>query len=190
MATKSSNRVSVDMLRRLIEYDAITGMLIWKPRTPDLFNARQLSAEHCCKVWNTSNAGTPALQCKNGNGYHHGAIFGVTYTAHSVAWALYHGSWPLHGIDHIDGNRSNNSIVNLRDVPDKINAKNQKRNRRNTSGVTGVSYFARTRKWVAMIKGGGKVRNLGYYATLEEAAAARKRAEQQFGFHPNHGRAA
>lgn len=174
----------------LIDYDPATGVLTWKARSPDLFTCKEQSPDHSSRIWNAKYAGKPALTAKNGNGYLHGTVFGQTLTAHAVSWAIHNGSWPEHGIDHINGVKVDNRIVNLRDVPDAENAKNQKRNKRNTSGVTGVSYFPRTRKWVARIKGGGKVRNLGYFRTIEEAAAARKTAEQQYGFHPNHGRVA
>lgn len=182
--------ITPDLLRELIDYCPESGVLTWKPRNPEHFECSEQRPEHSAKIWNARNAGRPALNVKNGNGYFHGAIFGKTVTAHSVAWAIFHGEWPMHGIDHIDGNRLENRISNLRDVPDAVNAKNQKRSARNTSGVTGVSYFARTKKWVAMIKGDGKVRNLGYFHTIEEAAAARKAAEKKYGFHPNHGRVA
>lgn len=76
-----------------------------------------------------------------------------------------------------------------RDVTGAENSRNQKRRSENTSGFTGVSLHKRTGKWVAMIKGAGRVRNLGYYATKEEAHAARLAANVKFGFHPNHGRA-
>jgi len=182
--------ITPDVLRELIDYDSETGVLTWKARSSHLFIGNEQSPEHSARIWNVKYAGKPALKSKNGNGYFHGAIFGQTLTAHSVAWAINYGSWPEHGIDHINGVKGDNRIANLRDVPDAENAKNQKLNKRNTSGVTGVSYFARTRKWVAMIKGGGKVRNLGYFHTIEEAAAARKDAEKKYGFHPNHGRIA
>lgn len=190
MIDPARERLSIDLLHSLIDYDAETGILTWKARTPDMFRSTRQAPEHSCKIWNAANAGRPALATKNGNGYLHGAIFGVTVTAHSVAWALHHGRWPTYGVDHENGDRTDNRIGNMRDVPDAVNAKNQKQNARNTSGVTGVSYFKRTRKWVAMIKGDGKVRNLGYFNTIEEAAAARKSAERRYGFHPNHGRVA
>lgn len=190
MARARREEISVEMLRRLISYDPDTGTLTWIARTPDLFNCTEQSPEHSCKIWNSRNAGRPALATPNGNGYLHGAIFGITITAHSAAWALHNGAWPLHGIDHEDGDRTNNRPGNMRDVPDAVNAKNQKRSARNTSGVTGVSLHRRTGKWVAMIKGDGKVRNLGYFDTVEKAAARRREAERQYGFHPNHGRVA
>ena len=190
MTKFARSEITPDILRSLIDYDPQTGSLIWKTRTPDMFRGQKQDPRHSCRVWNTANAGQPALACLNGNGYLHGAVFGIPMTAHQVAWAIHHGVFPEHGIDHINGDRLDNRAANLRDVPDAENAKNQKINARNTSGVAGVSYFARTGKWVAMIKGDGKVRNLGYFDTLEEAAAAREEAKIRYGFHPNHGRKA
>ena len=188
MTTKQE--LTIETLRLLIAYCPETGTLTWKARTPDLFLGTQQSSEHSCKIWNVKYAGEPALASFDGRGYLHGAIFARSVSAHQAAWAIHFGFWPTHGIDHINGIKDDNRIINMRDVPDAENAKNQKRNVRNTSGVTGVSWFARTNRWVAMIKGDGKVRNLGYFKTIEEAAAARKVAEAKYDFHPNHGRIA
>lgn len=182
--------VTPAVLRELLSYSPETGVLTWLHRGPQWFNCTEQGPEHAAKIWNARNAGRPAICCKNRNGYHHGAVFGKTITAHRAAWAIVHGEWPKHQIDHINGARTDNRIENLRDVPGAVNAKNQRRRAANTSGVTGVSYFARTRKWVVMIKGDGKVRNLGYFNTIEEAAAARQAGNERYGFHPNHGRAA
>lgn len=183
------SNLTVEVLASLATYDPLTGSLTWLPRQPSMFIGAEQDREHSCKIWNSKYAGKLAFTAINGNGYRHGAIFGKTVSAHKAAWALHHGEWPTHGIDHINGDRTDNRIANLRDVPISVNSKNQKRRSGNTSGITGVSYFARTKKWVAMIKGDGKVRNLGYFATIEDAAAARKVAEAKYGFHQNHGRA-
>lgn len=188
--TTQQRELTIELLRALIDYNAETGALIWKPREPWMFSGKEQSPEHSCKIWNSANAGQPALNCLNKNGYRHGAIFGQTITAHKAGWAIHYGAWPEHQIDHINGDRLNNSAANMRDVSGAVNSKNQARRRTNTSGVTGVSWFARTSKWVAMIKGDGKVRNLGYFHSIEEATAARKAAEERYGFHANHGRAA
>ncbi len=185
-----TREISPELLRELIDYDPNTGSLIWKPRDPKYFCGKQQSPAHSAKIWNAKYAGKPALASVDGRGYLHGAVFGRTISAHQAAWAIHYGKWPEHGIDHIFGDTTDHRISMLRDVPDADNAKNQKRRSDNTSGVTGVSYFARTGRWVAMIKGEGKARQLGYYRTLEEAAAARKAAEAKYGFHPNHGRVA
>ena len=179
-----------EVLRELIDYDPETGALTWKVRGPEHFRCVEQSPEHAAKIWNSANAGKPALNYKGPDGYRVGAIFGRNVRSHRAAWAIHYGRWPEYGIDHESGVRDDNRIINMRDVPGAENAKNLSRRKTNTSGVTGVSYFARTKKWVAMIKGDGKVRNLGYFHTIEEAAAARKVAERRYGFHPNHGRIA
>lgn len=174
----------------LLDYDPVTGGLIWRERTVEHFFGAEQSREHSCKIWNSRNAGQLALRTKNKNGYYHGAIHGQTITAHKAIWAIVHGKWPEHQIDHENGDRLDNRLSNLRDVPGSVNSKNMKRNCRNTSGYTGVHLHRRTGKWVASIKGAGKVRNLGYFASKEAAHAARLAASERFGFHANHGRAA
>lgn len=186
----SGMEITPALICDLISYDAETGVLTWKPRRPEHFKGNQQPPEHSCKIWNNKYAGEVALSCLNKNGYFHGAIFGTTVTAHKAAWAISTGEWPENTIDHIDGVKTNNRIANLRDVPIAVNSKNQRRNSRNTSGITGVHLHKPTGRWVASIKGKGKVRNLGYFPSKEEAAQARLSASKKFGFHPNHGRAA
>ncbi len=188
--SKTETHISAETLRELLQYEAASGRLIWLAREAKHSFGAEQSAEHTAKIWNAKYAGKPALVALNQNGYQHGTIFGKFYSAHRVAWALHFGEWPENGIDHINGDRTDNRISNLRDVPDRVNAKNQKQNCRNTSGVTGVHLHKKTGRWVASIKGEGKVRNLGYYRTIEEAAAVRSEAEKKYGFHPNHGRKA
>lgn len=174
----------------LLDYDPVTGGLTWRERTAEHFFGAEQSREHSCKIWNARNAGQPALRTKNKNGYYHGAIHGHTITAHKAIWAIVHGKWPEHQIDHENGDRLDNRLSNLRDVPGSVNSKNMKQNCRNTSGYTGVHLHRPTGKWVASIKGAGKVRNLGYFASKEAAHAARLAASERFGFHANHGRVA
>nr|WP_175479900.1 HNH endonuclease signature motif containing protein [Paracoccus homiensis] len=107
--------------------------------------------------------------------------------AHRVAWAVIHGRWPNGEIDHINGDRSDNRLANLREVTKRENHRNMAIRSDNTSGVTGV-YWAREKgKWAAYIKA-DKMVALGRYDTFAEAVAARRAAEKVLGYHPNHGR--
>jgi len=182
--------ITIETLHRLLDYNPLSGALTWKPRDESMFKGSQQAPEHSCKIWNSRHAGESALTALNGDGYLHGAVLGITLSAHTVCWALHHGERPLHGIDHENGNRADNRALNLRDVPGAVNSKNQRRNRRNTSGVTGVHLHRRTGKWVASIKAEGKVKNLGYFATIEAAADVRRQASECYGYHQNHGRVA
>jgi hypothetical protein len=69
-----------------------------------------------------------------------------------------------------------------------FNKRNQPMALNNTSGVTGVRWRPARGRWVAQIMVGRRYKHLGYFGTLAEAAAARKKAEMSYGFHVNHGR--
>ena len=70
------------------------------------------------------------------------------------------------------------------------NSMNAARPSHNTSGHIGVSFEKRRKRWEAHIgvPGTGRKKRLGYFDEIEEAVAARKAAERQFGYHKNHGR--
>jgi hypothetical protein len=85
-------------------------------------------------------------------------------------------------IDHEDGERTNNSVTNLRWANKKENAQNRTLTKLNTSGFKGVSFYKRTQKWNAQIMVDGKHINLGYFEKIEEAVAARAaKANEEFG---------
>ena len=85
-------------------------------------------------------------------------------------------------IDHIDGNKLNNTINNLRRVNYAENSYNQKIGKNNTSGQKGISYIPKTNKWQARITFEGKTISLGHYSDMDEAIEARiTKANQLFG---------
>ncbi len=174
--------LSVDVLNDLLVYDATSGMLYWRERSRKYFKR-----DGDQKRWNTRYAGRGAMTPNGITGYIDGFILRNMNRAHRVAWAMYYGVWPSGNIDHINGNRLDNRIANLRCVTKGENARNVKRSKLNTSGVTGVSPFKG--RWRACIRLGGAQRHLGIFDTLEAAAQARKAAEDGV-YHPNHGRAA
>ena len=90
-------------------------------------------------------------------------------------------------VDHIDHDRLNNRIENLRLVTNSINGKNTKMHKNNTTGVTGVTFDKNRNKYKAQIVVNHKLDNLGRFNTFEEAVQARLQAEIKYGFHRNHG---
>ena len=178
-----------EILRELIHYEPETGKLFWLPRRPEFVGAGRNGSEIEAQRFNARYAGSEALNSPTRNGYLAGAIFARSTFSHRAAWALHYGQWPAGMIDHINGVRTDNRIANLRVVGPSGNAKNAARRKDNPSGRTGVYWHDGRKKWVAIIRGAGRTKGLGNYKNFADASAARDRAEREYGFHPNHGRA-
>ena len=99
---------------------------------------------------------------------------------HRVAWFLHYGEWPCRQIDHVNGNRSDNRIANLRLATNSENVCNRGKPKNNTSGFKGVSWNSGRRAWLATIRRKGSNKNLGYFATREAAADAYNRAALKY----------
>ena len=113
-------------------------------------------------------------------------VDGKAYKAHRLAWLYVNGKFPDGEIDHINGNTLDNRICNLREVSSEGNCRNRTKRADNKSGVTGVNF--QCGKWVARITHNKKKVNLGSFNNLEDAKAARLKAEAEYGYHANHGR--
>ena len=113
---------------------------------------------------------------------------GKTVYVHRIAWCLYN-KCDLDRktqIDHINHNRLDNRIENLRATDNTGNSKNKTMRKINKSGATGVSFHKAAGKWRAFIKVNYKQVHLGLYDDFDVAVAARKAAESKYGFHENH----
>ena len=164
---------SQDVLRQLLSYTPETGALHWR-------------ANDVAPKTNARKPGGLAFRCKTDKGYFRGGLLGRNVMAHRVVWKWHYGTEPAE-IDHIDGNPSNNVIGNLRAASRQDNVRNTRIRKTNKSGVQGVHLHRGY--WVASIRNGGKQIELGQFKTVAEAATCRKQAEQEFGYHANHGRA-
>lgn len=106
---------------------------------------------------------------------------GITYLGHRLAWLYVNGSWPAMRIDHIDGNKTNNRIENLRDVSPTINGQNRRGLMRKTlTGFIGVDEYA-PGIWGVRLKVGDKIVRLSGLATksaAEECSVALRRILQ------------
>jgi hypothetical protein len=177
-------RVNMDpeILRQLLSYDPETGSLTWLLRDESFFKKSSDA-----KRWNSRYAGTEAFTTVL-KGYRKGSILGADCYAHRVCWALRNGNWPAGEIDHINGNRSDNRICNLRDVDSLENQKNLSLRRDNKANRIGVSWYSRGKKWTASITVNKKWIFLGRFSKICDAIQARQIAEIEFGFHKNHGK--
>lgn len=115
------------------------------------------------------------------DGYVAVRLQGQIYLAHRVIWCLATGKWPSELLDHINGNKTDNRVENLREVTVKTNHLNRTR-ARNASGCVGVTWAAKEQNWRASITVGGKGINLGHFNSLEQAIKCRKQAEKTYGY--------
>lgn len=150
-------------VRDLLDYDANTGALSWRRNRPGGAKAGQ------------------QITCRMGNGYIKTNIspFGVLL-AHQIVWAICAGAWPRYEIDHINGDRADNRIANLRELPNGANSQNLRGAKSSSkSGVLGVTRVS-DGTWAARIASGGKKsgRHLGCFKSPEEAHAAYVRAKR------------
>lgn len=171
------------LLHKLLKHDPDTGTLFWRSRPLEMFKR-----ERHWKMWNKRYAGKEAFASTTGDGYRQGSIFNKMFKAHRVIWAMEYGAWPEDQIDHINGDKTDNRLFNLRDVTSRENSQNVKRRSDNTSGVVGVYWDRNRGKWLAQIRFDGKQKHLGYFDTLDEAREMRAFAEELCDYHPNHGR--
>ena len=118
-------------------------------------------------------------------GYLQVEIDGVPYVLHRLAWFYVHGCWPTAQLDHRDGDRANNRIVNLRESTNIQNSYNRRAPKNNTSGFKGVYRFQG--KWTAQISAGGHRHYLGRFDDAQAAAdAVRIAREKLHGSFANH----
>jgi hypothetical protein len=138
--------ITQEELKELLSYDQDTGIFTWNK--------------------SKKQAGTLTY-----SGYKRIIIKNKSYYAHRLVWLYVNGYMPDY-VDHINMNRSDNRLCNLRKATNAENQCNKKITKNNTSGVKGVSWFARDNNWRARIQFDGKHIHLGYFNTIEEAKTA------------------
>lgn len=149
--------ISKERLKEFLDYNHDTGIFTWI-KLP--FYVRRV---HVGDV-----AGS-----NHGNGYLHVKIEGIQYFAHRLAWLFVYREMPSKHIDHIDHDKKNNRISNLRDVSVSENQQNRiKCEVGSTSGFLGVSFDKSMRKYEAHIGLNGKKKHIGYFMLAEEAYEA------------------
>ena len=147
-------------LHEVLKYSPKTGIFVWKIRVSQNVKAGDMA--NCCS-----------------DGYIHIRIDKKLYKAHRLAFLYMEGYFPEYQVDHMNGIRSDNRWKNLRHVSRSCNFQNCKLQANSTSGFTGVSWYKKGKKWHAQICIHKKVIHIGYYDTVEEAALARCRFEDE-----------
>jgi HNH endonuclease/AP2 domain len=118
------------------------------------------------------------------DGYMTIAVQGQRHLAHRLAWLYVHGEWPAKGIDHINGNTSDNRVGNLRLADQSENNQNRRAaSSRSKTGLLGASFDKARGKYIAFIRSAGKGYNLGRFDTAEQAHAAYVTAKRKLHSH-------
>jgi len=172
---------SQEVLEKLLDYCPDTGIFLWKERhgsdsTANRFNGRFAGK----KAGHITHGNYLLINIKLD-----GEVFG--YRAHRIAWMLIYGEEPAGQIDHIDGDRQNNRINNLRVVNHITNSRNQKKRITNKSGITGVTWHPGTCKWRARVKVDGYYHHIGLFSSIEDAGSAVASFRSEHGFTSSHG---
>lgn len=129
-----ASTLTAEYVRSILDYEAAFGNLIWRYRDDKPIK------------WNSRCAGKIAGE-KSPKKYQGMTIDGRKYQCHQVVWLHCNGTWPSSEIDHIDRNKHNNKIENLRLVDRCLNMHNTAVSKRNTSGYRGVSWHKKASKW-------------------------------------------
>jgi len=159
------NILTQDYLKSIFEYK--DGNLYWKIKTLN-------------KIPIGSEAGFVDVYKRIG-------INGKIYSCHRLIYLFHYGYLPKF-VDHIDNNKLNNKIENLREATVSQNACNQKLKKNNTSGIKSVFWHKNKQKWTVAIKINSKLKNLGYYHDIELAELVAIMAREKYhGNFANHG---
>lgn len=158
--------MTIERLREVLSYDALTGQFTWRVRLSLATPAGSI-------------AGTVY-----GNGRRYITVKGKRYFASRLAWFYTYGEWPSGQVDHRNLDRLDNRIENLRVATPQQNVANRRANRSNRLGVKGVGMATmrvrKAQRYRARIRVDNKLIHLGYFSTPELANAAYKSAAEKF----------
>jgi len=169
--------ITQEYLKECFDYNYETGVFTWRHRPEGHFKTK-----NAFKRINARQAGNVSGG-NNCDGYLIIHINRIQYLAHRLAWLYVYGEFPILSIDHINQNRKDNRIENLRDVTLSANQKNKTLHPKNKTGINGVS---KTKGGKYKVKIDGKY--IGTFEDIEMAELIAREAMIDLGFHENHGR--
>ena len=185
--------VSASLLAECVIYDPETGGFVWRERPAEHFPEGRPTPERRAAMWNGKYAGKPAFTSACPRGYLRGAVRGMNVYAHRAAFACVHGRWPAGEIDHINRDKSDNRIENLREVSHRENRLNTescdlaaaaraeaeavRQQRKRRYAVAGLRRQP-AGTWAVRIRRSGVERSLGTFPCFGSAVKARINAER------------
>jgi len=153
------DKLTAERLRQVLSYDPLTGLF------------ERIIKHHLSFTGRFAGS-------FDQKGYLHVRVDGIQYRAHRLAWLYCYGDFPKGEIDHIDGDKTNNTIGNLRDVTSLTNSENRKSaHRNNRAGTLGVGSFGG--KWRARIMVKGRAIQIGTFESPEAARTAYVQAKRR-----------
>jgi hypothetical protein len=159
------NHITYERANQLLRYDPETGKLFWKVRKKG-----------------GKGFGGEAGYLNKSIGYMYVGIDNYRCLVHRIIWLLHYGYAPDCQIDHINRDRADNRIENLRLATrnESDNHQNRSLPSNNKSGVIGVSWHKAARKWCVEIWVDKVKHYIGLFENFEDAVIARKAAESRY----------
>jgi hypothetical protein len=158
-----------DAAKEVLQYEPETGLFYWLVQYSNRIRVGGVAG------------------CVRKDGYIQIGVNKSRIFAHRLAWYFIHGELPDE-IDHINHNRQDNRIENLRTACHAINKKNRTAQRNNTSGMSNVWFDKRDGVWVFTVKVDGVQHHLARSKSFDEVVAVRDPIMKKLGFHENHGK--
>jgi len=160
--------ITQEELKELLNYNPETGIFTYKKKRAKCTPGKIAGTYHV-------------------NGYTHIQLNRKIYKAHRLAWLYVYGHFPQF-IDHINCDRGDNRLCNLREVNIYQNNHNSKINKNNTSGIKGITWNKKAQKWCAQICANGKSIYLGLFNDIDLAELVVQEARIKYhGKYANHG---
>ena len=160
----ASANLTADQAREYLNYDPETGLLTWRVS------------------FRANVAGARAGHLHKSTGYWRVGLCGEKHQAHRLAWLRTHGEWP-DVVDHVNGDKLDNRLCNLRSVGALTNSQNRRQaGPGSKSGLIGAQWHKSSGMWKATIRTPAKKIHIGLFSTAEEAHAAYIQAKRQL--HP------